>query len=1269
MGGATSSPHGGREARLTELVGSQVPVSPHDGAFWAHLLVSTPTSPALGALSPADLAADVEPHLRQLLAHTGATRNFQALAQRAVDLLACVQMEHSRPTTSAAKSSSSPAAGGAAPPSAAAEAAGALTLVAATLRLAAEAGMPSPGELFAARGEAAHPTAAAAFAGGGQRQQQQQPVLLRALVAGLLGVFAGVGVSDVTYMLLHQSCTLIAALMSPALYSQSARSPARAYPMLDCLHATDAHSASATVERLLELYLSQPKPPAASALRPWQSPVLLAARAGPDASGVTWMLQAMGLAPAAATAGAAQAAVVAEAGVGASGTLPPRAGPSALGDAALHALLLLAFAPDDPPGTANPFRRALASLEDSAHSPRPSGGGAVAVRRSLLSLQAPVVRVAARCGVRALSVVSDKAAISLKSIEPTSVEGCPRGTHWVVHKFGGTCMATAERMAAVAQLAIDDPAKSKLVVVSACGSHATSPVKVTDLLLNMMTRAVAGDKNAFEDLSKIRAKHAATAGELLSSELLAEFLAVLDEDITNIRAMLQAMSIARMSADAFSDYVVGHGELWSARLLTMVCRQMGADVAFMDARDVLVVTPTEDGTSVDLDEAASNQKLDEWFNLHGNNKLVIATGFIARNPQGQATTLKRNGSDFSATMMGALFRAGYITIWTDVDGVYSADPRKVPEAVCLPAMTYKEAWELAYFGANVLHPRTTQPVMKYRIPVAIRNFFNRAAPGTVITDLQGNLDFYKGRGKAGTITGFATIDNVVIINIEGTGLVGVPGIAAAVFGAMRDAHINVIMISQASSEQSICFVVRREDGDKATKVMEKRFEQAIAAGRVSAVQKIESCCVLAAVGQAMVNRKGSAATLMSALAKANINIKAMAQGSSEYNITVVVDQKDSERALMAVHSRFYLSDVPIGVGIVGSGLIGSALIEQLREQKQKLHDEFNIDIRVLGIASSKKMLLSPKGIDLDNWQAQMASEGVVCDLQKFGEALRGSYIPNVAIIDNTASDMPPTFYLGWMQSGIHIITPNKKCGSGPLEQYQAVRKVQRDGYTHFFYEGTVGAGLPILATVKQLQDTGDRVTKIEGILSGTLSYIFNTFGKGPATFSDIVADAKAKGYAEPDPRDDLNGTDVARKVVILARECGLKLELEDIQLESLVPASLRVVKGGDEYMARLPEFDGEMAERLSAAEASGEVLRYVGVVDVEARRGVVQLRRYPKSHPFAQLEGTDNIISFTTARYFKQALVVRGPGAGAEVTAGGVFGDLLRLAAHLGAPS
>jgi len=830
-------------------------------------------------------------------------------------------------------------------------------------------------------------------------------------------------------------------------------------------------------------------------------------------------------------------------------------------------------------------------------------------------------------------------------------------------------MAAAERIAGASKLMIDinPDAEGKVAVVSAMGSHPTSPLKVTDVILQMIAKAERQDQRFLLDLAALQDKHVDSAKELLGeSKELTYFVGRLLEDINNLKAMLNAMSIAGMTTEAFSDYVVGHGELWSAQLMALYCQQLGADCVFMDTRDVLVVSPTSDGTSVDLVEDASNARLDAWFQKHGSHKLIIATGFIAKNVEGKITTLKRNGSDLSATTLGALFRCGHISIWTDVDGVYSADPRKVPEAVCLPSMTYHEAWEMSYFGANVLHPRTTLPAMKYNIPITIRNFFRLEAPGTRVSDVVSDSQAYGGHDP--TVKGFATIDNVSLISIEGTGMVGVPGIASTIFFTVRDANINVIMISQASSEQSICFAVKQADGPAAVRALSRRFAESINAGRVSKVEAIEGCCVLAAVGQGMVNTKGVSATMMGALAKANVNIKAIAQGSSEYNITVLVDQKDSERALRAVHSRFYLSATPLGIGLIGPGLIGGALLEQIRDQAETLRKDFAIDLRVLGIASSKTMLLQEKGVDLENWREEFQQRGRPVDLKAFSSALATSYIPNCVIIDCTASDAPPASYLEWMKQGIHVVTPNKKLGSGPLAQYQDIKQVGRNSYTHFFYEGTVGAGLPVIGTLKHLVETGDKVEKVEGIFSGTLSYIFNTFGS-ERPFSEVVADAKVNGYTEPDPRDDLNGTDVARKVTILARECGLQLELSDIPIESLVPEALRGLNSSEEYMARLPEFDAEMGRLAAEAEASGEVLRYVGTVDVQNKTGSVGLKQYPRNHAFAQLEGSDNIISFQTSRYKRQPLFIRGPGAGADVTAGGVFSDLLKLAAYLGAPS
>lgn len=841
----------------------------------------------------------------------------------------------------------------------------------------------------------------------------------------------------------------------------------------------------------------------------------------------------------------------------------------------------------------------------------------------------------------------------------------PRGAVWKVHKFGGTCVSAADRISETGDVVVQEDGAKKMIVVSAMGSHPTSPVKVTDLILNMIDRAQKKDEAFLLDLAALQEKHISTAKHLLADDHkeLNRFISGLMEDIANLKSMLQAIAIAGLATEAFSDYVVGHGELWSARLFAASLRIKGHSAVMMDARDVLVVTPTSDGQSVDVDYAASNANLDAWADEHGVPDIIVCTGFIARSPEGQVTTLRRNGSDYSATIMGALTQAGDITIWTDVDGVYSADPRKVPEAVCLETLSYHEAWELSYFGANVLHPRTTLPAMKFNIPIIIRNFFNLAAPGTRIEA----YDPDHPRAEL-PVSGFATIDNVCLINVEGTGMVGVPGVASSIFTSLRDNGINVIMISQASSEHSVCFAVKANDGLRAARVLKERFADAIRTGRVHQVERIDSCAVLAAVGQGMESRKGVAATMFDALAKAGVNIKAIAQGSSEYNITVLIDQADAVKALRACHGRFFLSATTMNVAVVGPGLIGATLLQQLFDQNAKLKERYNLDLRVLGIASSKKMLLSETGIDLAQWRQDFEASTTAADLGALATHLRSSSLPNTVIIDCTASDGPPALYESWMRRGIHVITPNKKLGSGPLAQYQAVRELARQSYTHWSYEATVGAGLPIVATLKHLMETGDKIISVEGVFSGTLSYIFNNFGTDDRSFSQIVAEARAGGYTEPDPRDDLSGMDVARKVTILGREAGLKLEVSDVPIMSLVPDALVSGCSPDEFMQRLPEFDADMAKRAKDAAEQGMLLRYVGVVDCESGKGSVELKSFPKDHPFCQLTGTDNIIAFRTERYNMQPLIVRGPGAGAEVTAAGVFSDLLRLASHLGAP-
>lgn len=832
-----------------------------------------------------------------------------------------------------------------------------------------------------------------------------------------------------------------------------------------------------------------------------------------------------------------------------------------------------------------------------------------------------------------------------------------KGDMWSVHKFGGTCVGSSERIKNVADIILKDSSEGKLVVVSAMS-------KVTDMMYDLINKAQSRDDSYLSAVDAVFEKHRLTAMDLIDGDDLASFLSRLHHDINNLKAMLRAIYIAGHATESFSDFVVGHGELWTAQMLSYVVRKNGLDCEWMDTREVLIVNPSG-SNQVDPDFVESEKRLEEWFSRHPS-KTIVATGFIASTPQNIPTTLKRDGSDFSAAIVGALLRARQVTIWTDVDGVYSADPRKVSEAVILRTLSYQEAWEMSYFGANVLHPRTILPVMRYDIPIMIRNIFNLSAPGTMICRPAENEDSQK---LESPVKGFATIDNVALVNVEGTGMAGVPGTASAIFGAVKDVGANVIMISQASSEHSVCFAVPEKEVTAVAEALKSRFHEALNAGRLSQVAVIRNCSILAAVGQKMASTPGVSATLFNALAKANINVRAIAQGCSEYNITVVIKREDCIRALRAVHSRFYLSKTTIAMGIIGPGLIGATLLDQLRDQAAFLKEDFNIDLRVMGITGSRTMLLSDVEIDLSKWRELVKDKGEVADLEKFTQHVHGNnFIPNTVLVDCTADSSVASCYHDWLRRGIHVITPNKKANSGPLDQYSKLRALQRQSYTHYFYEATVGAGLPIISTLRGLLETGDKILRIEGIFSGTLSYIFNNF-IGTRAFSDVVAEAKQAGYTEPDPRDDLSGTDVARKVIILARESGLKLELSDIPVQSLVPQPLRANASVEEYMQRLPQFDSEMARERQEAEDAGDVLRYVGVVDAVSEEGRVEMRRYKKDHPFAQLSGSDNIIAFTTTRYKEQPLIVRGPGAGAQVTAGGIFSDILRLASYLGAPS
>jgi aspartokinase/homoserine dehydrogenase 1 len=818
---------------------------------------------------------------------------------------------------------------------------------------------------------------------------------------------------------------------------------------------------------------------------------------------------------------------------------------------------------------------------------------------------------------------------------------------WRVHKFGGSSVADAVCMERVARILEQDPHPRLGVVLSACRG-------VTDALLNLVATAERQEGSLTDRIEELRRRHEVIADTLLAGPARSEFLTTLAQDCRDIGAILHTIELIRSASQPVRDLIAGYGELWSTRLFTAYMSHRGrrpGNVQWIDARDVVSVEWGPLGPAVRWDVSQANV---DRITPREPATLII-TGFIARDPKGLQTTLGRNGSDFSGSIFGALLDAEEIHIWTDVDGVLSADPRLVPDAQVIDSLSYNEAMELAYFGAKVIHPQTMAPAVLKGIPIWIRNTFAPEKPGTLICA--------KPSSKI-AVKGITCIDRVALVNLEGAGMIGVPGTAHRLFGALRDHGISVILISQGSSEHSICFAIPEAEAARAETVVRQAFDRELREGQIQQVQVDPGCSILAVVGDGMAGSHGVAAKVFGALGTAAVSVRAIAQGASERNISAVIDSKLSARALRSVHSSFYLSPHTVSVGLIGPGVVGSVLLDQITTQIERLSRDLKLDLRVRGIMSSKRMHLADPVVQLSRWRDAFSSRAEPADLTRFAQHIQAEYLPHAIIIDCSSSSDVADRYPGWLASGIHIVTPNKKANSADLEFYARLHEARRAGGAHYLYEATVGAGLPVIQTLRDLRDTGDTIHRIEGMLSGTLAYLFNVWD-GSEPFSTVVRAAKARGYTEPDPRDDLSGTDFARKLIILGREMGLRLELADVQLESLVPRSLA---GGmvDEFLERLPAFDTAMAERLQAARSRDRVLRYIGSLDAATGKASVGLVELERTHTFANINLTDNVVRFLTRRYNQNPLVVQGPGAGPEVTAGGVFGDLLRVCAYLG---
>src|SRR5580692_9969537 len=818
---------------------------------------------------------------------------------------------------------------------------------------------------------------------------------------------------------------------------------------------------------------------------------------------------------------------------------------------------------------------------------------------------------------------------------------------WIVHKFGGSSVADADCFRRVADIVEASPHVREAVVLSACRG-------VTDALLNAVTLAEQPEGDMTGALEQLWRRHEKLATELLSPSACDAYCMQLARDCKDIAGVLQTVRLIRAATYSMRDVIAGYGEIWSTRLFAPFLRERGriqGEVLWIDARQVIIVEWGPLGPTVQW--AASERNLEKLVPAEFRGRLIV-TGFVATTVKGRQTTLGRNGSDFSGSIFGALLNAAEIIIWTDVDGVLSADPRLVPNAQVIDQLSYNEAMELAYFGAKVIHPQTMEPAVARDIPIFIRNTVAPQKRGTLICS---------NPISALKVKGITSIDPVALVNVEGAGMIGVPGTAHRLFGALRDAGISVILISQGSSEHSICFAIPEAQAVRAEEAVRRAFDTELRDGQIQHVEVNLGMSILAVVGDGMAGAHGVAAKVFNSLGDAAISVRAIAQGASERNISVVVGGKVGAKALRAVHAAFYLSPNTLSIGLIGPGTVGRVLLAQIESQLERLRG-LNLDLRVRGIASSKRMLLEETAVDMSRWAERLAEAGEPLDLEKFANHLQADYIPHTVIVDCTASADVGKNYAAWLGRGIHVVTPNKKANSGTLPYYREMREAGRASGTHYLYEATVGAGLPIIQTLRDLRETGDEITRIEGIFSGTLAYLFNVYD-GSETFSSIVHAAKAKGYTEPDPRDDLSGMDVARKLIILGREMGLTMEIADVQVEGLVPAALEKCSV-DEFMQRISEFDSLMALKHSNAAKKNQVLRYVGRVGADGK-ATVGLMRLDAKHAFANIALTDNVVRFATRRYCDNPLIVQGPGAGPEVTAAGVFSDLLRLSAYLGA--
>ena len=810
-----------------------------------------------------------------------------------------------------------------------------------------------------------------------------------------------------------------------------------------------------------------------------------------------------------------------------------------------------------------------------------------------------------------------------------------------VLKFGGTSVANAENINKVVAIVSGRLKKDKaIVVVSALGG-------VTDLLLGTATLASEGDETYKDKLTLIEQRHIDAVKQLIPITQQSQLLSLVKKNCNEIEDICNGVFLLRELTPRTKDRISSYGEFISSQIIAAKFNAENIAATWKDSREL--IRTNSSFTSAEVDFGFTNQSIATYFSSDDSN-LFILPGFISADKNGTTTTLGRGGSDYTAAIIASAINASLLEIWTDVSGMMTADPRLTSNARIIPHISYQEAMELSHFGAKVIYPPTIQPVMTKNIPVWIKNTFAPDDAGTVIESVA---------TKNGSIVrGISSINNIALISLEGSGMIGIPGFSKRLFEALSNEKINVILITQSSSEHSICVGIEASSVEKAKQVVDAAFSNEIALQKVEPLKVETELSIVALVGESMKSHPGISGRMFSSMGRNGVNIRAIAQGSSEKNISSVIATKDVKKAINVLHEEFFETTFKqVNLFIVGTGNVGKKLLSQLNQQLDFLQKHLRLNINVVGLSNSRKMLLEENGINLLTWEEKL-NNGNKANLQAFINEIIERNLRNSVFVDITANDVVAGVYDQLLKKSISVVACNKVAASSAFDNYKKLKDLAREFNCHFLFETNVGAGLPVIGTLNDLLKSGDSIHRIEAVLSGTLNFVFNNYD-GKRKFAEVVKQAQDEGYTEPDPRLDLSGTDVMRKIMILAREAGEKIEMSDISNKSFMPPSCMQGTVDDFYKAMEKE-EAHFKKIFEAADAAGCKLKFVA--SYNNGKASVGLQHIDPKHDLYHLYGKDNVVLFYTDRYKEQPLVVKGAGAGAEVTASGVFADILRAA-------